>query len=96
MADETEKNTNDGWEICLNNIKAKERQAFADDQKITRETGNDEVMIKWFARVVVRWPYKGGSPKDQQAYGELGLEDFAEVVHRVNQAFRSLYKRAIE
>jgi hypothetical protein len=98
MADQTDKNTqiNDGWEICLNNIKAKERRDYSDAQEKARKDNNDDVMFPWFTRVLIKTPIKGFNPKDPNAYGELGLEDFAEVVNRINDAFRHLFKRAIE
>jgi hypothetical protein len=77
------------WRLDLNGIKAKDRKQFNADYERANETGDDELLFPWMARVVKAWPYQG-DPAEADSYGELGLLELMEVSRRFAEAFRPL------
>lgn len=78
----------DRWVVDMNGIKRKDMKAFNEDFKAAQETNDDEILHKWLAKVIKRWPH-ALDPSDPESYMELGLADYQEAAGRFGDAFRS-------
>lgn len=77
------------WEIDFNGIKRKEGDAFRSAFEEAGKAGNDDPVIPWMTKVIKRWPFTG-DPSKVEDYGELGLEEYAEVSGRFLAAFQRI------
>lgn len=75
------------WELDMNGIKRKDMKAFNEDFKAAQDSNDDELLHKWLAKVIKRWPY-ALDPSDPESYMELGLADYREAAGRFGDAFR--------